>query len=132
MHSSRMRTVRLFSVSRSLHCDGGWRVGGGYWVRGWWVRGVCFWGLSAPEGGVCTRGVSALGEGVCSQGRGLCSLGWCLLLGGLSAPGGVCSRRVCPGGCLLQEGAVCSVLGESIPACNLADHPVNKILGTHY
>ena len=87
---------------------------------------VCSGGVSAPggvcSGGVCSRGVSALGGcllrgGVCSRGcvcsRGGCPLwgvsapGGCLLPGRcllreVSALGGVCSRGVCSGGCLLR------------------------------
>ena len=56
-----------------------------------------------------------------------CLLWGCLLRGGVSAPGGVCSRGVClfPGGCLLPGR---SARGGGIPACTEADTPpVNRI-----
>ena len=115
MHSSRMLTVR--STDRIL---GGRSAARGVSAPG----GVCSQGVC-----VCYRGVSALGGGVCSWG-GVCSrgylLGGCLLwqgllLGRMSAPGGVSAL----GGCLLPGGL--SALGGvysggcGIPACTEAD-----------
>ena len=90
LHSSRMRTARVLTVSPSMLC-----AGGGVCSRGWGVYllqgsvpgpgggvpgvgGYLIWGVYLVPGGCLLQGVSALG-GVCSQ-EGL-------LLGG-SALGG--------------------------------------------
>ena len=59
MHSSRMRTTRLFPVSPSMHCSWGGVCSQGVSALG---RGVCFWVVSAPRGGgvcscVCSGGI---------------------------------------------------------------------------
>ena len=66
MHSSRMRTARLFPVPPSMHCAGGCLLLGG-------VGGVCSRGVSA-QGGVCSEGCLLLEGGVCSWGD-VCSSG---------------------------------------------------------
>ena len=66
MHSSRMRTARLFPVPPSMHCAGGCLLLGG-------VGGVCSRGVSA-QGGVCSGGCLLLEGGVCSWGD-VCSSG---------------------------------------------------------
>ena len=73
LHSSRMRTGRLLTVSPSMFCSRG---------RGAWSRG------GASSGVVGVPGLG--GWGACSRG-GACS-GGCLVLGGYLVPGGACSR----------------------------------------
>ena len=84
----------------------------------WPYAGVCFWGGCLLRGCVCSRGcllwggsapgVSALG-GVCSGKVCLLSGGGCLLLGGVSSNGGVCSRGcLLHGRCVSALGGVCS------------------------
>ena len=84
--------------------------------------------VAVSRGGGLFRGgcgcVSAPWGGVCSRGvsSGGCLLpGVCLLLG-VSAPGGVCSQGgVCSGGCLLQ--GMSALGGCGIPAWTEADTP---------
>ena len=92
LHSSRMRTARVLTVSPSMLCARGW----GCLLLG----GVCSWG-----GRVCLLlggGVSALG-GVCSW--GLSALGGCLFLGG-----------VCSEGCVSQH-----ALRQTLPVNRMTD-----------
>ena len=87
LHSSRMCTTRVLTVSPSMLCTGGCLLGGCTWSGG-----VSALGVYLVLGGVCSQmvylvpGVSAWGVylvwGV-SAPRG------CLLQGGVSAPGGV-------------------------------------------
>ena len=94
LHSSRMHTARLLTVSPSMRCSGGCLLRGvsapgGVCCGGTWsgeclvLRGCLLWGASALRdawsGGCLVPGVSALGD-VCSQG-GVCS-GGCLVQGG--------------------------------------------------
>ena len=75
MHSSRMRTARLLTVSPSMHCSRGEvSAPGGVVCSGGVYSGGCLLLGDLLLGGVCSR------EGVCWQG-GVCSRG-CLLLGG--------------------------------------------------
>ena len=62
LHSSRMHTAHLLTVSPSMHCAGG--------VCSW--GGVCFWGMSASGGCLLPR-------------VGVCFWGMCLLPGGIPA-----------------------------------------------
>ena len=95
MHSSRMRTAHLFTVSCSI-------AGGGGVSKHAAGRGVSAWGIY-PGGvfpGVSDQGVC---QGVSVQG-GVCP-GGCLPKGGVCL-GGVCPRRVsasCPGVCVCRH-----------------------------
>ena len=114
LHSSRMRTPRVLTVSPSMFCAGGVSAPGGCTCsQGGVCSGGCTWsrGCLLPGGVLGPEGVSAPGV-VCSGG--------CLLLGGclfqgVSALGGVCSggctwsRGVsAPRGVYLVWGGVCS------------------------
>ena len=105
LHSSRMRTACVLTVSPSMFWGGG-----GCLVPG----GVWCWGVSAPWGGCLLWGVSGLG-GVCS-GEGVCTLEGGLLPGGLDL-GCVC----------LLLGGVCSQGGISQHALRQTPPPVNRI-----
>ena len=86
-------------------------------------------GVSGP-GGSLVGGVSAP-RGVCSGGGGLLPGGGCLLQGGCVCSGGSARGGVsAPGGCLLPGGLL---EGGCIPACTEADTlppPVDRILDT--
>ena len=113
LHSSRMRTARVLTISPSMLCAGGCT----------WSRGVCSlggvcseggctwsWGVSAPRGVSSPRGVPGPGvsapRGVCSWG-GVPGPGGCLLPGGCLALGGVPSLE----GCLVLGVCVCLLWG---------------------
>ena len=119
LHSSRMLTARVLTVSPSMLC-GGCLLRGCTWSRGGGVSalgvGVCSWGCLLwgegeylVKGGVCARGRGVyLVGGVCSWGgvpgpRGVSSLGGVPGPGGCLLPGDVCS-----GGCLLLWGCTWS------------------------
>ena len=116
LHSSRMRTARMLTVSPSMLCTGGCT----------WSQGVSALGGSAP-GGSAPGGMRVPGPGGSVPG-GVCSGGVCLLLGGVCSWGCTWSQRgVCSqGGCLLPVGDVCSQ-GVYLPRHS---PPVNRILDT--
>ena len=128
LHSSRMRTARALTVSSSMLCGGCLLRGVSAAPGGCLLWGVGVFapgrGVSVPRG-VCSGGVSA--PRVVSAPRGVCSGGsaqgvsllWgvCLCSGG-SAPGGCVSAL---GGLLL--GGVSAPGGVCIPACTEADTP---------
>ena len=101
LHSSRMHTARLLTVSPIMHCAGG----------------VCLARGSALPG----EGGSALQEGgLPCQGGPPCQGVVCLARGGSALPGGVCLAR----GVLLARGSPCQgvcLAGGGIPACTEAD-----------
>ena len=82
--SSRIRTARLFTVSRSTRRGGVCPQGGclprGGWVSTWGKEGFC-------PGGVCPwGGVSAHGEGCLPRGGGVCLGGVCQRNAGIHPP----------------------------------------------
>ena len=106
MHSSRMRTVRLLTVSRSIRLEGGGIC-----------PGVSAWGCESAHGRVCpvgclpgggiSRGCLPKGGGCLPKGGGCLPSGvstWGWYIQGVSAQGrGVSAER---GGCL-PRGSVC-------------------------
>ena len=144
MHSSRMRTARVLTVSLSMLCGGGctWSRGG---VPGQGVylvlggvpgpRGVCCqgvylvpggcsgsWGVylvpggSAPKG--CTWSWWGLLQGGCTWSGGVpCPRGVYLVPGGVPGPGGVCS-----GGMYLVPGGY-----QVLPTVNRITHTCKNI-----
>ena len=86
LHSSRMHTARLLTVSPSMHCSEGCLLRrGGVCSGGCLLGGYLVWGVSGPVGEGCLLwGASAL--------RGAWS-GGCLVPG-VSALGDVCSQGV--------------------------------------
>ena len=94
LHSSRMHTTRLLTVSPSMHCRGG---GEGLPCRGgFFARGVYLARGSALPGGVSLPGGSALPGGLpCQRGspcqrESPCQRGVCLARGFSLPGGGVC------------------------------------------
>ena len=118
MHSSRMRTARVLTVSLSMLCGGGctWSRGG---VPGQGVylvlggvpgpRGVCCQGVVPGPGGCSCSWGGVPGSGGCTWSQGGLLLGVYLVLVG-SAPGGCTWSRGVPGprGVYLVLGGVCS------------------------
>ena len=107
LHSSRMRTGRVLTVSPSMLCTGGGvSAPGGVYL----VPGGCTWsqrGGSLLPGGVCSKGGCLL-PGGCTWSWGDVLPGGCLLWGVYLVPGvcvcsqgGFCSWGVylVPGGC---------------------------------
>ena len=110
MHSSRIHTTHLLTVSTSMHCAGGCLVWGSL-SGGAWSGGVCSGGIPGPRGALSGGGAwsgwillwGCLIQGVCSGGvpgpRGALS-------GGVPGLGGFCSGGAwsggsAQGGCLL-------------------------------
>ena len=91
LHSSRMRTARVLTVSPSMLCTGGCLLGG------------CIWSGRGVVGGVPGRGGGCLLWGVYLV-WGVSALGVYLVLGG-----------ICSGGCLLPGGAPGPGGGVSAP-----------------
>ena len=121
LHSSRMRTARVLTVSPSMLC-------GGYLLRGAVsaLGGCLLWGCVCSGvcvclGCVCSGGVSALGVCVCSGWVsapsgcllwGVCSHGVCVCFGAVCSQGGLLPRASAPGGMsalgAFALGGVCS------------------------
>ena len=99
MHSSRMRTSRSLTICRSLLPGGGLLQGGLLWGV------ICSQEVSALGGLFPGGGGYLLPVGVCSAGcllqGGLVWGGWCVCLGGVSVPGGMCVSA--PGGVVSQS-----------------------------
>ena len=115
LHSSRMHTARLLTVSPSMH----WAGGGGGWVS---LPGgsPCQNGGLPCQGGILARRVCLARGGVCLARGGVCLASW----GGSPCQGGACLS----GGCLLARGDGIPAYTEADPTCGQNSWHILKIL----